>query len=124
MQNQKGITIIEVIATLAIIGIILPAGISALINSSKAAVKTDQMDTARSLALSQIEYIKRQPFSTSGYSADDTILSQYSGYSASVSSVPAQDRDANIQRITVTVTYLDIYNGQNASTILQDFKVK
>jgi prepilin-type N-terminal cleavage/methylation domain-containing protein len=123
MKHQKGFTLIEVMIAMAIIGIIVAGTMGSLIGSTKAAVKSDQMDTARALALSQLEYVKKLPFSAAGYTADSAIMAQHPGYTAAIVSNPAQDRDANIQRITVSITYQDIYKGGTATTTLQDFKV-
>jgi prepilin-type N-terminal cleavage/methylation domain-containing protein len=123
MKHQKGFTLIEVLIAMAILGIIVAGTMGSLIGSTKAAVKSDQMDTARALALSQLEYVKRLPYSLIGYSPDSSIMSQHPGYTASIAILPAEERDANIQRITASIAYRDIYTGQMVSANLQDFKV-
>lgn len=124
MKSQKGFALIDVLLALAILSIAIFGTMSTLLGSTKTTIKSDQTDTARIIAQAQLEYIKEQPFSTSGYSADPTIMTMYPGYTATVITSSAQSRDANIQKINIAVSYTDIYSGQNTSFNLQDLKTK
>lgn len=120
-MKSKGFTLIEVLIGMVIISLIAVGYLSALTASSKASMTTDQSDTARAIAQSQMEYVKEQSFSTNGnYNKDTTILSEYPGYDVlPIVGIPAAERDSLIQKITITVTY----NGQTITT-LEDCKTR
>ena len=58
MRNQKGISLIEVIIALAILGVIAVAFLGGLMTSLKAVSIADERSTAQSLSQSQMEYVK------------------------------------------------------------------
>jgi prepilin-type N-terminal cleavage/methylation domain-containing protein len=62
--NSRGITLIEVLIALAILGFVAVAFLSALATASTAILVADERTTAESLARSELEYVKSQPFST------------------------------------------------------------
>ena len=134
--SQKGLSLIEVLIAVAILGIVAVVFLSSLATSSKATIIADERTNAESLSRSELEYIKSQPFSeaawsyivsTAGYSTDSNYPSwwdatdpdfhklrmEYSGYSANVT---AEGYDANgdgyddsgIWQITVQV-----YHNEN-----------
>jgi prepilin-type N-terminal cleavage/methylation domain-containing protein len=125
MINQRGFSLIEVMIAILIIGIVFSGVLGAMNGSTRGAVKTDKMDTARVLAEGQMEYVKRQTFSAT-YTPDPNMYDSvndrfkyYPGYSATISAVPAAERDANIQKISVAI----LYQGSTLTT-LDDCKVK
>jgi len=124
MKSQKGFALLDMLLALAILSIAIFSVMHTLLGSTNTTIKSDQTDTARIIAQAQLEYIKTQPFSTSGYSAEPTIMTIYPGYSATITTSSAQSRDANIQKINIAVAYKDLYTKQNTSFNLQDFKVK
>lgn len=114
---------------MAVIGIVCVGLMGGMSNSLKGANTTDQIDTARALAEGELEYAKNQPFAAS-YTPDPTMVNasgspvtynfnDYPGYSATLTAANAAQRDANIQKITVTIKY----NGVTATT-LEGCKVK
>ncbi len=121
MRSEKGFSLIEVIVALAIIGVVAVGFLSALTSSSRAAASIDVMDTARTLAQGQIEYIKQQPFQATGvYQANDTLTAEYPGYSVTIPQASAAaQRDTFIQKITIIVSHA----GKEVIR-LEDFKVK
>ncbi|MFC1948115.1 hypothetical protein ACFLXY_09380 [Chloroflexota bacterium] len=70
-NNEKGLVLIEAIVALALIGIIAAGFLGAVGTSYKSTSMTMGMTTAESLARSQMEYIKKQPYTSIG--AYDTI---------------------------------------------------
>lgn len=58
IRNQKGISLIEVIIALAILGVIAVAFLGGLMTSLKAVSIADERSTAQSLSQSQMEYVK------------------------------------------------------------------
>lgn len=117
MKSEKGFTLIEVLVGLTLISLLAVGYLSALTSSSTASIIIDRTDTARSLAQSQMEYIKKQPFASSYI--QDAIPAEYTGYAVTINAAQAAERDSLIQTITITVTH----NGQTITT-LQDCKTK
>ena len=75
IKNERGIGLIEVLIALAILGIVAAAFLSGLATASKAIYIADVRTTAESLARSQMEYVKNQPY-------DDTLPIVYTKISA------------------------------------------
>jgi len=62
IKNQKGIAFVETLIALVILGLIGTAFMMALSVSSKAIITSDELTISESLARSQIEFIKQQPY--------------------------------------------------------------
>ncbi|MBN1188387.1 MAG: type II secretion system protein [Dehalococcoidales bacterium] len=133
VKTENGFSLIEVIVALAIIGIVGVGLLSAMTTSSRAAIKADQMDTARSLAQSVMEYVKVQKYASAYilpadvFGEDSNEFLDYPGYTVGavytdawkiVPSTP-DGRDSLIQTITVTISF----NGRQV-TSLEDCKTK
>lgn len=67
IRNEKGMSLIEVIIAIALLGIIGLAFLGALSTASNAVFVTDERATAESLARTEMEYIKRQPYCDDAY---------------------------------------------------------
>jgi prepilin-type N-terminal cleavage/methylation domain-containing protein len=120
MRNQKGFSLIEVLIALGIIGVVSVSYIGTLGNATRTAIFTDEMDTGRVLAQSQMENVKRLNFTTTcNYAPENISVVDYPGYTATVEATPAAERDNFIQTITVTINH----NGKTVAT-LQDCKAK
>ncbi|HEY40834.1 MAG TPA: prepilin-type N-terminal cleavage/methylation domain-containing protein [Dehalococcoidia bacterium] len=117
MKNQAGFAMLEVLVSLALIGIVVAGILSALATSSRATITNDVQTTAQNLAEGQIEFIRSQPY-------DDDIDNdppQYllladipGGYSVSYDAVrldlegDGPGDDDGLQKITVSVVYHNI----------------
>ena len=117
MRNEKGFSLIEVLVSLAIMSIVGVGLLSALNTSTRTAVVSDRIDTTRVLAQSQLEYVKEQPY-LSSYEPYDSST-EYPGYSVVITPADAVQRNALLQKITVTVKQ----NGKTVTT-LEGYKVK
>lgn len=124
MKNEKGFTLIETVVSIAILGIVAVGLLSGLGTASKVLIRTDERETARNLAESQMEYIMKANYATSY----DTIPipSEYAGYT--ISSVVTNDitsRDTDIQKIRITVKYNDrpIILSLTSNCTLENYKV-
>ena len=103
MKSERGTSLIETLVALALLGIIAVAFLSALATSSNARSIADEHASARILAESQMENIKKQTYA---FSYDPVPLSTvYPGYSAVVD--VDNLRNGNIQKITVTIRHHD-----------------
>jgi len=103
MNSEKGSSLIETIVALALLGIISVAFLGALATTSNSRLIADEHVSARILAESQLEYIKKQTYA---FSYDPVpIPAEYAGYSATID--VDNLRNGNIQKITVTVRHHD-----------------
>ncbi len=105
-MRQSGLTLVEMLVSVAILGIITVALFNGFSTASRGVSIADERETAKNLAESQMEYVKDQVYAAS-YAPSPELSNEYAGYSAniSVSTVPA--RDGNIQKITVIVKHQD-----------------
>lgn len=117
MKNQKGISLVEVLMGLAIFGIVGLAFLSGLSTTSRTLFITDEQETAKTLAETQMEYIKQLDYASSYSPA--VIPPEYPGYTVktpiAVESIPS--RDGNIQKITI-----EILHNNNPVTSLESYK--
>ncbi len=99
--TEKGASLIETLVALALMGIIAVSFMGGLATSSKSRSIADEHVSARLIAESQMEDIKKQTYSFSYDTAQ--IPPGYEGYSSTV----AIDnmRNGNIQKITVAVRH-------------------
>ena len=72
IKNQKGIAFIETLIALVLLGLIGAAFMVALSVSSKAIITSDELTTSESLARSQIEFIKQQPYDPAAAGGEGT----------------------------------------------------
>lgn len=104
--RESGVTLLETIVALAILGTIAVTFLSGLATTSRAAFTADEQATAESLAQSQMEWVKN-----AGYSYNATVYSpapvssskDYINYSVTIAAGSLNTPDDGIQKITVTV---------------------
>jgi len=125
--RSKGVTLIEVLLAVALLGIISTTFLSSLTTSYKAVAVGSERTNAESLTRSEFEYIKNSPYYPLGFSyeipatPDDpppwdlsrtALESHYDGYSIKVTGQPIYHDnhgtcppglDEGMQRITVKV---------------------
>lgn len=104
--RESGVTLIETVVALTILGIIAVAFLSGLATTSKAVFIADERTTAESLAQSQMEWVKNVDYvydATTYLPAPIPGGKNYINYSANISAQPLHTPDDGIQKITVTV---------------------
>lgn len=108
-SGQSGVTLIETVVALAIIGAVSVAFLSGLTTTSRATIIADEKATAESLAQSQLEAVKRveyvyeaAQYAPAPIPGDDAYVS----YSVVISAQPLDVPDGGVQTITVVVTRL------------------
>lgn len=114
MKKEKGFTFIEVVISLAVLGIIAVGFLSGLTAASKGLMIADERATAHNLAESLMENVKNQPYATS-YSV--SVPGEYAGYIPHVVTLSLED--GNIQKITITIDHQD----KPGIIVLEDYKV-
>ena len=125
MRNQGGFTLVEVLVSLALVGIIAAGFLGALATSSRATVSNDVQTTAQNLAEGQIEYVRGQPYSIDDppvYQVLDDIPDNYDVNCTALWLDPegdGSDDDDGLQKIMVTVSF----NGATATTV-ETYRVK
>ena len=97
IKNERGFSLIEVLIALAILGLVAVAFLSGLAIASKSIILADERTTAESLARSQMEYVKQQPYEF----APDGSQVTYSKISAG--NIPPEYTICSISRAGTTV---------------------
>lgn len=108
IKSERGITLVEVLVALALLGLIASAFLMAISTATKAIYIADERTTAESLARSQLEYVKELPYEYDATEyAIDTGLT-LGKYSLTVAVYWLHfPNDDGIQKITVTVQHHD-----------------
>ena len=126
--SSRGFSLIEVLIALALVGIIAIAFLSGLSTASMALIIADEHATAESLARSQVEFIKNQPYDDINNPPQYTPLPEIPyGYDIVITAErldPNYDGIANddgIQKITITVKRDD---PVKEVITLEDYKVE
>lgn len=117
-MNQRGVTLIETLVALAVLGITVIVILNGAAVALKGAMVTQERVAVESLAKSQLEYIKAQPYSATGedYTMSVPAKLQEQGYS--IAPISVVESVTGLQKVTVTVK-------RNDQTLLsiQDYKV-
>ena len=104
--RESGVTLVETVVALAILGTVAVIFLSGLVTLSKAAYTADERATAESLAQSQMEWAQNIDYVYSATQYTPAPLpggKDYIKYSATIAADPLHDPDDGIQKITVTV---------------------
>lgn len=128
MKNQAGFALLEVLVSIALIGIVVGGTLSALATSSRATITNDVQTTAQNLAEGQMEYMRSQPYDGDighdppTYPVLADIPDSYNVSCDAVRLDPdgdGYDDDDGLQKITVTVNYKNI-----TATTIEAYRVK
>jgi prepilin-type N-terminal cleavage/methylation domain-containing protein len=125
-MRESGFSLLEVLFSLVLVGILAVAIPSALSVSNKSTIISNEQTLAESLARSQMDYIQNQTYDNTNNPPVYTTLSSLStGYSILLQPVRLDPRgngtsdDDGLQKITVTVM-----RGSTSIYTLIDFKYK
>ncbi len=102
MKQEKGTSLLEVIIAVALLGIIGVLFLGSAANSANARVAADERASAKILAESIIDSVKKMPYSSS---YEVTIPDEYAGYTADLTADYLESND--IQKLTVVITHLN-----------------
>jgi prepilin-type N-terminal cleavage/methylation domain-containing protein len=117
MKKQKGMSLLEVLVSLALLGIISVLFLSSAANSAHSRFQADERTSAKTLAESVIEAVKKADYSSNYTAAVDeaTAPDEYQGYSVDLTAAFMESPD--LQKITV-----DIYHGARKVLTLENLK--
>ncbi len=105
MKSQRGFSLIETIVALALVGTVCVALITGLGVASKTMSGADAQETAKDLAIAQMEYVQNQTYDNNDnppvYQVLPNIATQFPGFS--VATPMAERLDDSIQKITIEV---------------------
>jgi type II secretory pathway pseudopilin PulG len=116
-KDETGLTLVESLITIAVIGVALVAFVVAMSTGALAVSESDQEVTAQSLARTQMEYIKGYPYDPVATTYPTINITDNYSISVAVTSVP--DADDNIQKVTATIS-----RDAEALLTVEDYKVK
>jgi type II secretory pathway pseudopilin PulG len=105
-RRELGITLLETVIALAILGAVSVSFLNGLTSASKAVFIVDKKTTAESIAQSQMEWVKNASYSYNATSYSAVPIpdgKDYLQYSSVVSAEPVHTPDDGIQKITVSV---------------------
>ena len=113
-MNQRGLTLIEVVIALGLLGVLIIAFSFGLISTSIAMSIADERTTAESLARSEMEYIKSAPYISGTWSYEipnnppswdvgHSLPDGHDGYSIHATTETLYD--GGIQKITLIIKH-------------------
>jgi prepilin-type N-terminal cleavage/methylation domain-containing protein len=112
LKKEKGFTLLEVVLSLALLGIVAAGFLGALATGSRAISIADERATAESLARTQLEFVRSQPYDADNNPPEYLIISDIpDGYYIILNAVrldykgDGDDPDDGIQNITVIVVH-------------------
>jgi len=115
-HGQKGLGLVETLVAVAILGTSVVAFVAALSVGSIAVGEQDEKVVAQSLAQTQLEYTKSYPYDPEATTYPTVYTPE--GYIISVNVASIPDTDADIQKVTATISR----DGENILTVA-DYKV-
>jgi type II secretory pathway pseudopilin PulG len=121
IKNEMGFSLIEIVVGIALFAVLGVAVLGALGTAVKVLNLTNENQTAASLAQSQMEYVKNQPYQTSYSSAP--VSDVYAGFTVAINTVAVDARDSNIQKISIVVSHEGKPVILSANSTLESYKV-
>lgn len=109
-DQESGLTLIETVIALAILGAISVTFLSGMTTTSKATFIADEQTTAESLARSQMERVKTTDYVYGATEYPPALMpsgKDYINYSVVVTAEPLNNPDDGIQKITVAIKHFD-----------------
>ena len=102
--SSRGISIVEVLIAVAILGLLSVAFLGGLLTAFKAISSADEHSVAQNLAQGQMEYVKSQDYVYDAISYN-AISDIPTNYTIQVAAESLHTPDDGIQKITVTVSH-------------------
>lgn len=103
LSGQEGLSLIEVVIGVALLGIVLSALVTALSTGALVVGKVAQRGTVQDVARAQLEYVKAQPYAAAPTTYPTITPPQ--PYTVTAIAAPLGAPDQGIQVVTVTVYF-------------------
>ncbi len=116
VREERGLGLVETLVAVGILGVAIVAFVAGLSTGSIAVRQAEGQVVAESLARSQLEYIKAQPYNPEAMTYPPVEAPNNYSISVEVGSIPGGSAD--IQRITVAI----LRSGESILTV-EDYKV-
>jgi type II secretory pathway pseudopilin PulG len=107
-RRESGVTFMETVIALAILGTVSVTFLNGLTTTSKSVFMTDERSTAESIAQTQMEWVKNasyDPGATTYPPAPIPDGKDYLNYSTVITAAPLDTPDDGIQKVTVTIQH-------------------
>ena len=102
---ERGSFLIEMLVAIALLSIIGTSLLLGMTTASKSLFSLDEMQTAKSLAGSQMEYVKKLPYVMEYVPEVLPAGDVNAGYTVAIVVTQEDSRDLNIQKISITVSH-------------------
>jgi type II secretory pathway pseudopilin PulG len=103
LRRQRGALLIEQLVVVGVVGVAIPALLTAVATSSIGLNTSTEKDQAVNLAVTQMEFVKNHPF-VAAPATYPLGVSVPSGYSVTTVAELVSGADANVQRVLVVVS--------------------
>lgn len=117
MKLEKGTSLLEVIIAVALLGIISVLFLGGVANSSTARVQADERMSAKILAETLMDNVKKQTYYSSASSYNMTVPAEFSSYAANLT--VTNMANGNIQKLNIAIRHLS-----HDVLTLESYKVK
>ena len=102
LRSERGFALVETLVAVAVLASALVVFLAGLSTGSLSTAESDRLSTAHEIARSQMELTKAAAYNAAPYTYPTATAPATYGVSAAASTMSGGD--ANIERITVTVT--------------------
>ncbi len=121
MKGEKGTSLLETVIGVLLFSVIGAAFLSGLGTASIAVFGRDERQTSKNLALSQMEYVRSQPYAAT-YDPSSSITETYPGYSVAIYADDVDSASADVQQIRIVVSHQGRPVVTSAGATLVDYK--
>ncbi len=124
MKNQQGMTLVEVLSALAILGIVGAGFLWGMTDITKTTPRVDDKSTALSIAESQIEYIRNQNWQDADAGGAEVYDLIDTPYGFNIQSPTALPMETGLQKLRVQVWVPDSDGSRKILVTLEEYRAQ
>ena len=98
IKGEKGLSLIETIAAVGLLGVIAASFLGGLATTSTSRVTADERVSAKILAETAMEHVRKQPYATT---YNYTVPVEFDGYTVTINAT--KERNNYIQTVNITI---------------------